>query len=95
MIIDCDRCAMREVACADCAVGVLLGASPAPAASLAGPIVAADPPRRHPLDLDTAERRAIQLLTDAGVIRPLRLTVMQNAHTDGDQTLTERPSLAG
>ena len=25
MIIDCDRCAMRDVACADCVVTVLLG----------------------------------------------------------------------
>jgi hypothetical protein len=25
MLIDCDRCAMRDIACGDCVVGTLLG----------------------------------------------------------------------
>lgn len=29
MIIDCDRCEMRDVACDDCVVTALLGISPA------------------------------------------------------------------
>lgn len=29
VIIDCDRCEMRDIACADCVVTVLLGAPPA------------------------------------------------------------------
>jgi hypothetical protein len=29
MIIDCDRCEMRNIACDDCVVSVLLGAPPA------------------------------------------------------------------
>ncbi len=28
MIIDCDRCEMRDVACGDCVMTVLLGAPP-------------------------------------------------------------------
>jgi hypothetical protein len=28
MIIDCDRCVMRDIACDDCVVSVLLGAPP-------------------------------------------------------------------
>lgn len=28
MIIDCDRCEMRNIACDDCVVSVLLGAPP-------------------------------------------------------------------
>jgi hypothetical protein len=28
MIIDCDRCEMRDIACEDCVVSVLLGAPP-------------------------------------------------------------------
>ncbi len=28
MLIDCDGCAMRDLACADCVVTVLLGAEP-------------------------------------------------------------------
>ena len=28
MLIDCDSCAMRDLACADCVVTVLLGADP-------------------------------------------------------------------
>lgn len=30
MIIDCDGCAMRDLACDDCVVSVLLGAPPGP-----------------------------------------------------------------
>ena len=30
MLIDCDGCAMRDLACSDCVVTVLLGAPPGP-----------------------------------------------------------------
>ena len=30
MLIDCDGCAMRDLACGDCVVTVLLGAPPGP-----------------------------------------------------------------
>ena len=30
MLIDCDRCAMRELSCDDCVVTVLLGGPPGP-----------------------------------------------------------------
>ena len=30
MLIDCDGCAMRDLACADCVVTVLLGCEPGP-----------------------------------------------------------------
>lgn len=60
MIVDCDSCAMRDVACSDCVVGVLLG-MPAPRS------------RDDPVELDAAERAAIGVLADSGLVPPLRL----------------------
>ncbi len=60
MIVDCDRCAARGHGCADCVISVLLG-----------------PPDQHaidhPVDLDDDERRALDLLADAGIVPHLRL----------------------
>jgi hypothetical protein len=55
MIIDCDRCEVRGVACGDCVVTVLLGAPP------------------EGVVLDHAERVAIGVLAEAGLVPPLRL----------------------
>jgi len=55
MIIDCDRCEVRGVACGDCVVTVLLGAPP------------------EGVVLDHAERAAIGVLAEAGMVPPLRL----------------------
>jgi hypothetical protein len=55
MIIDCDRCQVRGVACGDCVVTVLLGAPP------------------EGVVLDHAERVAIGVLSEAGLVPPLRL----------------------
>lgn len=55
MIIDCDRCEVRGVACGDCVVTVLLGAPP------------------EGVVLDHAERAAIGVLAEAGLVPPLRL----------------------
>jgi hypothetical protein len=57
MIIDCDRCEMRDVACDDCVVSALL----MPTAGRSG----------DPIAGDTAT--ALQALGDAGLTRPLRL----------------------
>jgi len=55
MIIDCDRCEVRGVACGDCVVTVLLGAPP------------------EGVVLGHAERAAIGVLAEAGLVPPLRL----------------------
>lgn len=57
MLIDCDTCEVRGIACSDCVVSVLLG-MPAPSA---------------PVELDDAERTAIGVLADSGLVPPLRL----------------------
>jgi len=66
MIIDCDSCTVRGVACGDCVVTFLTvtmrpGAAPAP--------------RRRPgaLELDPAERSALGVLAAQGLVPPLRL----------------------
>ncbi len=54
MLIDCDTCEVRGLACGDCVVSVLLGPPPG-------------------LELDAAERAAIDVLADVGLVPPLRL----------------------
>lgn len=55
MLIDCDGCAMRDLACADCVVTVLLGGPPGA------------------LEVDEAERAALDALADSGLVPRLRL----------------------
>lgn len=58
MIIDCDDCAMRDLACGDCVVTVLLG-------------IAAE--EDEPVEFDATEQRAMASLAGAGLIPPLRM----------------------
>lgn len=67
MLIDCDTCEVRDIACSDCVVSVLLG-MPAPEA---------------PVELDEAERTAIGVLAQSGLVPPLRLVSSEQA---GDPT---------
>jgi len=55
VLIDCDGCAMRDLACADCVVTVLLGGPPGM------------------LEVDDAERAALNVLADSGLVPRLRL----------------------
>jgi hypothetical protein len=57
MLIDCDHCEVRGLACSDCVVSVLLGAPD------------------HTAELGRAERRALDVLAEAGLVPPLRLVV--------------------
>jgi hypothetical protein len=63
MLIDCDTCAVRGPACADCVITVLLGAPPT--------VTGGSP--EAALDLDGAERAAIAVLAGSGLVPPLRL----------------------
>lgn len=53
MIVDCDGCRMRDLACGDCVVSFLLGTTDD--------------------RLDAAERAAIDVLAESGLVPPLRL----------------------
>ncbi len=73
MLIDCESCAVRGDACADCVVSVLLGA---PAAAGGG------------VELDGAERAAIAVLAGSGLVPPLRLVCGDPATPAGDADST-------
>jgi hypothetical protein len=57
VIIDCDQCQVRDVACGDCVVSVLLGLAS----------------EGEPVEIDAAEARAISVLAGSGLVPPLRL----------------------
>ena len=64
MLIDCERCVMRDVACADCVVTALL--------RLPGQPGHAGHPGRS-AEIGEAERRALRVLADAKLVSPLRM----------------------
>ena len=64
MLIDCERCVMRDIACADCVVTALL--------RLPGQPSHAGHPGR-PAEIGEAERRALRVLADAKLVSPLRM----------------------
>jgi hypothetical protein len=67
VIIDCDTCQVRGLACGDCVVSVLLGT----------------PEMRRPVDLDDAEARAISVLAVSGLVPPLRLAPCESTAETG------------
>ena len=73
MIIDCDGCQVRGLACQDCVVAVLIG----PPGEVVGTLVNADP-------LDAEERRALGVLAQAGLVPPLRLAARADRPVTND-----------
>lgn len=61
MLIDCDTCQVRNLACDDCVVTVLLGPVVAGSAGI------------DPVELDGQDRAAIAVLASSGLVPPLRL----------------------
>lgn len=59
MLIDCDRCEMRNIACDDCMVTALLGTAPA---EVPGGV-----------RIDEGEQAALGALAESGLVPPLRL----------------------
>lgn len=59
MIVDCDGCRMRDLACGECVVSFLLGTTD------------------H--RLDDAERQALGVLAESGLVPPLRLVAERDA----------------
>lgn len=82
MLIDCDACTMRRVACQDCVVTVLLGDRQVPAV----PGV---------VDLDAAEEAALAVLAGSGLVPPLRLRPAGPASRRVGETPEECSSQAG
>ena len=88
MIIDCDGCAVRGVACGDCVIGVLLGA-PVPAGAAdpdheAHEAASAVPSGAPIVQLDAPERRALAVLADQGLVPRLRLVATTTRRTPRD-----------
>ncbi len=75
MIIDCDSCQVRGLACGDCVIGVLMGAPDAGSGPSATPVDGPpDAPSGAPVvQFDAPERRALAVLADQGLIPRLRL----------------------
>jgi hypothetical protein len=69
MIIDCDTCAVRGPACADCVVTVLLGF---PQVRGDGDVERGGV-ERGGVELDGAEQAALAVLASSGLVPPLRL----------------------
>jgi hypothetical protein len=83
MIVDCDSCEVRGAACGECVIGVLLGVPEVPRAGQDAPSGAPQ------VQLAAAERRALDVLADQGLIPRLRVVPTQGpAVTDigGAQT---------
>ena len=70
MRIDCGTCTVRGVACADCVVTFLTIGVREP--DTPGLMVSEVP--AAPVDLDDAERAAIDVLASSGLVPPLRLS---------------------
>ena len=62
LIVDCDTCAVRDIACDDCVISVLLGGPPG-----AEPVPV-------PVAINSVEARALDALAGGGLVPPLRLT---------------------
>jgi hypothetical protein len=88
MVIDCDRCEVRGLACGDCVIGVLLGPPGMAAASDDAETGGDRPSGASAVHLDAPEQRALAVLADQGLVPRLRLVsaplrrVTGNEHGD-------------
>jgi hypothetical protein len=78
MLIDCDTCVVRDVACHDCVVGVLLGTPTVPARGADAGRAPAEPGDPLPVEFGPVERRALEVLADHGLIPRLRLVTRRD-----------------
>jgi hypothetical protein len=96
MVIDCERCEVRGLACGDCVVGVLLGMPGLAPGVPDGPADGTDESDRRPsgasaVHLDAPEQRALAVLADQGLVPRLRLVstplrrVIRSGH-DGENS---------
>jgi hypothetical protein len=90
MLIDCDTCVARDIACDECVVAVLLRspAQPrtAPTGGRARPTRPGAPvPPGESVELDPDEQAALGSLAYVGLVPPLRLIPGPNARKDADR----------
>ncbi|ORI13355.1 hypothetical protein BJI47_22075 [Rhodococcus sp. 1168] len=83
MIVDCDDCKVRDIACGDCVVTVLLGA---PGAE--GPVDVGVAVQGSKIDIDQEELGAIGVLAEVGLVPRLRLVL----DSDGPSRSSSLPS---
>ena len=79
MVIDCDACAVRGPACADCVVSVLLGGPPVQGEHPVHPATPSVGRSPTPVELDGAEQAALAVLAGCGLVPPLRLVPLDSA----------------
>lgn len=79
MIIECATCAVRDLACHDCVVSVLLGPP--------GPGLNVD----QPGDLQIEERAALAVLASSGLVPPLRLLTSSDVALDRSRSSSVDP----
>ena len=85
MVIDCERCEVRGLACGDCVIGVLLGVPGVSSAVSDGPgSPTARPSGASAVHLDAPEQRALAVLADQGLVPRLRLVSDPTQRVTGD-----------
>ena len=87
MLIDCDTCRVRDLACGDCVVTVLLGGGAVHGAGRQGAAAMLGQP--EPVELDAEEQTALAVLASSGLVPPLRL-VSGGAESETDRGDTPR-----
>ncbi|MCC8927783.1 MULTISPECIES: hypothetical protein [Nocardiaceae] len=88
MIVDCGDCKVRDIACADCVVTVLLGA---PGRAGRGGTEAVS--KLSKMAFDQEELGAMDVLADSGLVPRLRLVVDANDRVVGE-SLSTRDTVA-
>lgn len=89
MIVDCSDCLVRDVACGDCVVTVLLGTPAMPSSASAEPRGQA-----NRISIDQEELGAIGLLAEVGMVPRLRL-VVSDREADSNGPLSARDTSSG
>ena len=90
MLIDCDSCAMRDIACSDCVMTMLLAGPGQLAANGNGN--GPDHGAGQRVDLDEDEQRAVDVLAGAGLIAPLRLVPLYRPANDPTPATAAKPA---
>lgn len=89
MLVDCGDCVMRDRACGDCVVSVLLGVpEPASHAPASRPVAVDHGHSGMPLQQD--ERDAMAALADGGLIPHLRLVNRNESDSTPDRVAAPR-----
>jgi hypothetical protein len=97
MIIDCDTCVVRDVACDDCVISVLLGSprleQPPPfAGDCDSELIFDSVGLDRPIEFDSDEHRAVVALAAFGLVPPLRLV---DSHPRDDAESSGRDGVDG